>query len=189
MVRLHYPDIQRVHAARKRRDGETAWRRNRRVLEDVLSCIGVAPAERYDKGTPYMHVLQSLVHWCDVEPTVLVGVEGSATKQLFQMRNGTGFGKVTVGSAAAADRFADHWRGMGFDPILFTYPTLTADSLGYRVIERDTARAPEFISRGLDRGQVQDSFYMAPGRAVEACEMMLQGVPDEYIRTALGTNE
>lgn len=185
MVRLQHHDKARIRASRKRASNETAWKHNRRVLEDVLSCIGVDPTEKYDKGTPYMHVLESLVHWCDIEPTVLVGTEGSADRLLFQMRNRAEFGKVTIGSAAAADRFADHWRAMQFDHLLFVYPELTADARGYRVIERDTIRVPEFLNRGLDHGLIQRAFYLAPGRAAEACEMMLEGTPEEYIRAVM----
>lgn len=187
MVRLRYPDEARIRASRRRARGETAWKHNRRVLEDVLSCIGIDPTEKYDKSTPYMRILRSLVHWCDIEPTILVGTEGSADRQLFQMRNKAEFGKVTIGSAAAADRFSDHWRSMQFDSLLLAYPQTAADACGYRAIERDTVRVPEFLAHGLDRGSIQRAFHLAPGQAAEVCEMMLDDLPDEYIRTLVGS--
>lgn len=182
MVRLQHWEKARIRAARLRERHETAWKHNRRVLEEVLACIGIQPDEKYDKGTPYMRVLESLTHWCGNMPTILVGTEGGKDQTLYQMSRRQQFGEATTASAAAADRFVDHWRAMRYDHLLFVYPELQADAGGYRVLERDTLRVPEFLDLGLDRGLIQRAFYLAPGHAAEACEMMLEGTPEEYIR-------
>jgi hypothetical protein len=188
MVRLAWYEQKRIRAARVRWDGETTWHHNRRVLEDICAAIGIEPSEPYGKGTPYMSVLRTLVHWSDINATLAVGVEGSpmvlVNGQLVQ------HWQLSMKAQLGALRFAEHWANTGYDPLVLHYPELIADRLGdYRLIERDTHRIAEFVARGLDRGLIQWSFYIAPGRSAEACEMLLDGVPEEYIRATLGESQ
>ncbi len=188
MVNLSLPNQSNIRDKRRSRDRfETPWRHNRRVLEDVLGAIGIEPSEKYPKSIPYMQVLRSMVHWCGEWATVTVGMEGSG---LWTLADACAAEGRSIAHATAADRFADHWRSTGFEHLVLAYPERLADlepqAQGYRLIERDTARIPEFLARGLDRGAIQQAFYFAPGQAAEVCEMMLDGLHLEYIRAALG---
>lgn len=181
----HYPEIRKE---RKRPEGVTPWHHNRSVLEDILGCLGVRPEERYSKATPYMDILDVFNHWGGLLAASVIGLYGNQRRGLEGLPGFTENGRAEL-SRQAAD-FADHWRSIGYHRLLLAYPRqLHVSESASECVKRDTARVHEFLGRGLELGDIQRSFYIAPGRAEYVCEMMLHGVPDEYLLAATRESE
>lgn len=181
----HYHEIRKE---RKRPENVTPWRHNRSVLEGILFCLGIQPEERYSKAIPYMDVLDAFNHWGGRFPTSLIGLYGNRERGLGGLPGFTERGLSEL--RWQADDFAEHWRSIGFHRLLLAYPRqLRVSENASECVKRDTARIHEFLERGLDAGDIQRSFYIAPGRAEYVCEMMLHGVPEEYLLAATREGE
>lgn len=193
-ARVRYPDIvpylhpnqqALVRRAYNPTPHLTAWQRNRAVLENMCSAIGIPPSEPYLKSTPYMSLAAAIAHWAGETYAIHL------TTQAFPAGNpiviATTARYKTETAEALAMRFADHWRSTGFDPFVLSYPAHLARE-GHENIEADTTGLRDAESAGLDRERIYWSFLLAPGSAAEARTMMLDGVPEEYIRAALGSH-
>lgn len=167
--------------------GLTAWQRNRVVLDRMCLTLGIQPEERYPKGTSYIALASSVSHWAG--PTFATHLATGS----FPLGDTISIPKPPryedAAAAALAARFVEHWRSSGFDPFVLSYPDFHGDRLGYAAIERDTTDIREHEAAGLPRDRIYWSFMLAPGSAHAAREMMLAGVPEEYIRAAVGSND